>query len=163
MGCSYRDLRHPWTSLSASQSPGAAHTQVHMFVNGAMVGTLTVRNEEFVDVVRSFSDKEIAKLSSLDKGLHLDIYEEPKSKTVVSEYGDLEYWPTLKRSHPLSPVNTLIKLVEWARKTLEVGYIGTYRDQVASAYHKGNKALADCKVDEMKERIDELKTLQEKI
>ena len=164
MGCTYKDLRKPWSSVTVKMQ--GVHAAIGLWANGALTGSLMLRQEEMYDALRSLTGKEVAKTSSLDKGVHLDILGEPRTPYVISEYGDVLHWDALRRRYPESPVTPLYNLIQWGTGALRSLHFDTGQvafhlgEDLATALRNGESALEKCKVDDLITALDELKGIR---
>lgn len=166
MGCEYHELKAPWTSLRIDIN--GYHAQLALWCNGASVGSLTVRQEELNDILHSLKEPyPVAKVSSLDEGIHIAIYGTPRSKQVISENGEVKYWDVLQSKYPVSPTVELDKLIQWARNYVQhtgafaTGHTFFIVEDVGRALRDAEKSLLETKVTPMKASIERLRKLKE--
>lgn len=110
MATNFYDLHKPWSSIRVRR--GETHTKIFVWESGGLAGSLTVRNECARDAILSFANHEGEAICFLsyrgaEVGTGVTILREPRSRSVVNEYGDT---PTtledLKKEYPyfLRPV-----------------------------------------------------------
>lgn len=167
MGCTYKELKSPWSHVRVTGAADDSHCRVALWVNAGLAGELCVRREELPDVLQSLTGEEAGKTSVHDGVVYLAIYKEPRTGTVISEYNEIHTWNTLKQLHPRSPVVELDNLIQWGRKASDAlafsmeARAHQLLEDLQGVRKTAKQNLDACDVPAMKESVKALLKLQE--
>ena len=90
MGCTYRELHEPFTSIQVNTV--GLHTKICLWANGKLAGRLVMDQSEALDFLDCLRGREIAHTSwgGDEKGTRVRILGSlPRSTQLISEYGDI--------------------------------------------------------------------------
>ena len=100
MSTTYYELKAPWSHIRWEDAE--SHVYLTLWQDGGRAGYLTVEAAAARTAVLSFAGEEVCVKSAYAGGTQLHIEREPKSDTIIDEYGRIESFRDLSMLHPSS-------------------------------------------------------------
>ena len=119
MSTSYTELKAPWSSIGVDDN--GTHARIHVWNDGKKAGELVVASADRGDAVRSFVGMEglgnsygcNATTRSRSSGMSVSIHQRPRSRVVVSDYGEVIDWDQLLDEYPTADGRTITESDRW--------------------------------------------------
>ena len=106
MTTTYYDIAEPWTSIMV-EDHDEDRVKIKLWervqIGESSVGDLLVRRDNLSSAIWPLVDesREICMRYAGSEGVHLRIYQYPKNRQVISEYGEIHNFDVLKSEYPI--------------------------------------------------------------